>query len=114
MKGTPAKQINRYLRVSSYASGGTARSRRIRFSPSRSSTVAPAAAAANRVTEFPTLRAVLGPSFAPTAWLIDTVEPIARPTMTTVSMCITWLPTATAEMVPAPLYCPVMNMSARP
>ena len=42
-------------------------------------------------------------SLAPTACPISTVPPIARPTIITVNMCITWLPIETAEITFAPL-----------
>ena len=51
---------------------------------------------------------------APTDLLMQTVVPMASPTITTVSICITWLPTATADTAAAPLNCPVMNRSAIP
>ena len=51
---------------------------------------------------------------APTDLLIQTVVPMASPTITTVSMCMTWLPTATADTAAAPLNCPVINRSAIP
>ena len=51
---------------------------------------------------------------APMRLLMVTVVPIARPAITTVSMCMTWDPTETAVMASAPQYCPVMNRSAMP
>ena len=51
---------------------------------------------------------------APTDLLMQTVVPMASPTITTVSICMTWLPTATADTAAAPLNCPVMNRSAIP
>lgn len=50
----------------------------------------------------------------PMALPIRTVVPIERPTMTNVSMWVTWLPIETADIAAAPLNCPVMNRSARP
>ena len=58
---------------------------------------------ANKVTVFPIRRAMPLSSPAPTARLIITVLPIARPTIITVTMCISWLPMAIAEITSAPL-----------
>ena len=38
----------------------------------------------------------------PTAWPMLTVVPMARPTIITDSMCITWDPTATAVVLALP------------
>ena len=62
----------------------------------------------------PAALAALPRSPAPMLRLMVTVVPMARPTMTTVSMCITWDPTDTAVMAAASQYCPVMNRSAMP
>ena len=43
----------------------------------------------NKVTEFPTVFAISSLCLAPTARPIMTVDPIARPTIMTVSMCMT-------------------------
>ena len=43
-----------------------------------------------------------------------TVVPMARPTIITVIICITWLPTDTAVVLATPLNCPMMNRSAMP
>ena len=51
---------------------------------------------------------------APTLRPIRTVEPMAKPAITTVSMCISWLPTDTAVIEDASLNCPTMNRSAIP
>ena len=51
---------------------------------------------------------------APTAWPMRTVEPMASPTIITVSMCITWLPMETAVMLSVALNWPVINRSAIP
>lgn len=50
----------------------------------------------------------------PTARPIKMVEPIARPTIITVSMCIAWLPIETAVVLSTELNCPIMNKSAIP
>ena len=53
-------------------------------------------------------------SRAPTAWPIETVEPMARPTIITVSMCITWEPTDTAVVLATPSNWPMIKRSAMP
>ena len=68
----------------------------------------------NIVTVFPTHTAASLCLFPPTAWPIDTVEPMARPTIITVSMCITWEPTDTAVVLATPSNCPIINKSAIP
>ena len=58
------------------------------------------AAAAKITAELKMLSETVRSSFAPLARLMVTVVPIASPTSITVSMCMIWLPTATAVMVP--------------
>ena len=62
----------------------------------------------------PMLRAARFMSRAPTAWPMETVEPMARPTIMTVSMCITWEPTDTAVVLATPSNWPMMKRSAMP
>ena len=50
----------------------------------------------------------------PTACPMLTVVPIARPTIITVSICITCEPTDTAVVLATPSNCPTMNKSAIP
>ena len=68
----------------------------------RSSTVETRATAINKVTVFPITDAVSCFFRAPTAFPITTVEPMASPTIITVSICMTWLPTETAVMLSTP------------
>ncbi len=68
----------------------------------------------NIVTVFPTERAAFSLFPSPTARPIVTVDPIARPTSITVSMCMTWEPMETAVMLAVPLNWPIMNRSAMP
>ena len=66
------------------------------FTHTSSSAMAATATAMNSVMVLPTMAEVRLPSPAPTARAMDTVVPMARPTIITVSICITWLPTDTA------------------
>ena len=68
----------------------------------------------NRVTVFPIQEATDFRSPAPTACPMETVEPMASPTIITVSMCMTWDPTDTAVVPETPSNCPMMNRSAIP
>ena len=70
--------------------------------------------ARKRVTVLPTAAEAPARSFPPTARAMDTVEPMARPTIITVSMCITWEPTDTAVVLATPSNWPMMNRSAMP
>lgn len=104
----------RYTLVSSTASAGVSITSVIKFTESRSPIVSAAANTAKNTTEAPTVFAAPRSSPAPTYLPIRTVAPMAKPTIITVSMCITWLPTATAVVVPEPLYRPTTNRSAMP
>ena len=64
--------------------------------------VSTAAVPANRVMALPMQRLALARFCAPTAWPIITVAPMARPTIITVSICITWLPMETAVVPSTP------------
>ncbi len=79
-----------------------------------STSVSTSDTARNTVTVLPMPRAALALSCPPTAWPTYTVVPMARPTIITVSMCITWEPTDTAVVSATPPYCPMMNRSAMP
>ena len=68
----------------------------------------------NSVAVLPMERAARFSRPPPTACPMDTVEPIARPTIITVSMCITWLPIDTAVVLATPSNWPTMNKSAMP
>ena len=80
----------------------------------KSTTVSASESAMNSVTVLPIAQAARARSPPPTARPIATVEPIARPTIMTVSMCITCEPIATAVMSATPRNCPVMKRSAIP
>lgn len=51
---------------------------------------------------------------APVARAMHTVVPMARPTIMTVIMCMTWLPMDTAVVLATPSNWPMMNRSAMP
>ena len=70
--------------------------------------------AINRVTVLPITAVARLCSPAPMGRPMLTVEPIARPTIITVIMCMTWLPTETAVVLAAPSNWPIMNRSAMP
>ena len=114
IKGMPAKQMRRYARAPGTASGGVDSSWTIGcVSPSRAH-VASAAIIAKRVIVFPMARRMPSSSSAPTKRPIMTVVPMARPTIMTVTMCMTCEPIETAEMTSAPLKRPAMSRSASP
>ena len=79
---------------------------------SSSPTVSTSESDRNSVTVLPV--AACGRSSAPMARAIETVVPIASPTIMTVSMCMTCEPTATAVVPVTPSYWPMMNRSAIP
>ena len=56
----------------------------------------------NRVTVLPVQAEARFRSPLPTAWPMLTAVPMARPTIITDSMCITWDPTATAVVLALP------------
>ena len=56
----------------------------------------------NRVTVLPVQAEARFRSPLPTAWPMLIVVPMARPTIITDSMCITWDPTATAVVLALP------------
>ena len=66
----------------------------------------------DRVAEMERETAAL--SRAPTERAIVIVVPIARPTMMTVTMYMTWLPMETAVMLAAPWNWPMIKRSAMP
>ena len=68
----------------------------------------------NSVTVLPVEAETRFRSPQPTACPMLTVVPMARPTIITVSMCITWEPTATAVVLAFPSNWPMMNRSAMP
>ena len=43
-----------------------------------------------------------------------TVDPMARPTIMTVIICMTWLPMETAVVPATPSNCPIIKRSAMP
>ena len=68
----------------------------------------------NRVMEFPMAFPASASRLPPMAWPMEMVLPITSATITTVSMCITWLPMDTAVTGMALLKRPVMKRSANP
>ena len=110
----PIKQTVKYCTVPATASGGvdiTDTMGRTRIS---SAAVTTADTAINSVAVLPMMAQVLSRSFAPTARPMVTVEPMASPTIITVSMCMTWLPMETAVVLSIPLNRPMINRSAMP
>ena len=89
IKGTPAKQMPRYSLVSPTASAGVSITFVIKFTQSSSPTVIAAANIAKNATDAPTVLAAARSSPAPTCLPIRTVAPMAKPTIITVSICIT-------------------------
>lgn len=67
-----------------------------------------------RVAVLPMQAADLVRFLAPTACPMVTVEPMASPTIITVSICITWLPMETAVVASTPSNYPMINRSAMP
>ena len=114
MNGIPIKQIFKYQINPSTASSGVAMTDTIALTESSNNTVHTIERDINNTAVFPTARFTFSFSFAPAARPIMTVEPIASPTIITVSMCITWLPMETAVVLSTPQYCPMMNKSAMP
>ena len=68
----------------------------------------------NKETVLPMMAVTRLCSPAPMARPMPTVEPMASPTIMTVIMCMTWLPTETAVVLAAPSNWPMMNKSAIP
>lgn len=68
----------------------------------------------NSVTVLPVTAAAWRRSPAPTARPMQTVVPMASPTIMTVSICMTWLPMDTAVVLATPSNWPTMNRSAIP
>ena len=81
---------------------------------SSKSAVSASETAMKSVTVLPMSSAVRRRSPAPTAWPTLTVVPMARPTIITVSMCITWEPMETAVVLATPSNWPMMKRSAMP
>ena len=81
---------------------------------STSAAVSTSESAIKSVTVLPTSSAARRRSPAPTACPMLTVAPMARPTIITVSICITCEPTDTAVVAATASYCPKMNRSAMP
>lgn len=89
MKGIPRKQRVRYSTVPGTASAGVC----ISAASGWTRKVSPAARTIldprKKVTVFPVIQAVCSRLPPPTAWAMDTVVPMARPTSITVTICIT-------------------------
>ena len=74
----------------------------IAFTERNKTTVKTTDSTINKVAVFPVSIAALFLSLAPMACPMFTVAPIARPTIITVSICITWLPMETAVVLATP------------
>lgn len=114
INGMPIKHTVRYRAVPSTASAGVDITETMGSTSSTSAAVSTTETSMNSVTVFPTQADMRFLSPAPTARPIDTVVPIASPTIMTVSMCMTWLPTETAVVDATPSYWPIINKSASP
>ena len=80
----------------------------------RKTTIRATDTAMNSETVLPMMAEIFLWSWAPMARPMLTVVPMASPTIMTVIMCMTWLPTETAVVEAAPSYWPMMNRSAMP
>ena len=79
----------RYCRVPATAASGVDISVTMGFTHTSSNAMAASATTINSVIVLPTMAEVRLPSPAPTARAMDTVVPMASPTIITVSICIT-------------------------
>ena len=104
----------RYCTVPETASDGVDITDTMGFTQSSSAAISTRDKTINRVTVLPMLRAAFLVLFPPTACPMDTVEPMASPTIITVSMCMTWEPMDTAVVLDTPSNWPMMNRSAMP
>jgi hypothetical protein len=114
INGIPIMQIVRYVTVSENASGGVNIIAAIGFTAMSNTIMIMTDKDINRVIVFPMADDASSCFPAPTARPISTVAPIARPTIMTVIICITWLATETAVILSTPLNCPTINRSAIP
>ena len=89
IKGIPAKHTFKYALVSSIASSGVLITLTIGATSTSNTNDNTTATNAKSTIVFPIVLAILRRSFAPTNLAIITTEPIASPTIITVSMCIT-------------------------
>ena len=114
IKGTPAKHMMRYFLVPSTASAGVDIACTIGSTQIRRTIVNRQATARNSRIVFPTARFFNSLSPLPTALPIRTVDPVARPTIITVTICMTWLPIDTAVVLDVGSNCPMIKRSASP
>ena len=114
INGMPIKQMVRYAAVPLTASSGVDMTETIGRTRSSKSTVSAAETAINSVAVFPISCAARFRSPAPTACPMQTVVPIASPTIMTVSICMTCEPIETAVVLATPSNCPMINRSAMP
>ena len=89
IKGMPIKQIIRYVTVPDTASAGVDMTDTIGFTKSSNNRVAAADRPINRAAVLPIAARAYEEFLAPTALPMVTVDPMASPTIMTVSMCIT-------------------------
>ena len=114
MNGMPAKQMRRYAAVPSTAASGVDMTATMGRTASSSAAVSTAERARNSTAVLPTQAEARRRSPAPTACAMFTVEPMASPTIITVSMCMTCDPTDTAVVSATAPNWPMMNRSAMP
>lgn len=114
MNTIPDEQIRTYRTVSSKASAGTFISRAAAGAASSITTVSPSAIPANSRIWPHTVRPASSGSPAPMALPSRTVTPMVRPVTTTVMICITWLPVATADTLAVGENQPTTARSAPP
>ena len=110
----PIKQMVRYSMVPDTAASGVDIIVTTGRTKIRSATVRTTDRHINSVTVLPIPEAAFSLSPAPTACPMETVDPMASPTIMTVSICITWEPMDTAVVLATPSNWPMINRSAIP
>lgn len=68
----------------------------------------------NKTTVFPIAANIRFSFFAPASWPMETVVPMASPTIITVIICMIWLPMETAVVLSTASNCPTIYRSAIP
>ena len=106
--------MNRYCFVPSHASGGTRIARQSISTDEAMTTVSTAAISPNRQRLVAIVSETSRRRRAPNNCPIMTVPPVVRPIHKLVTVCITWLPVATADTAAGSAYRPTMNKSTAP
>ena len=114
MNGMPIKQTVRYATVPGTASAGVDIQTAIGSAIRASTAVSATETAIKSVTVLPMPPAARRLSLPPTACPMNTVAPMASPTIITVSMCITCEPIETAVVSATEPNCPMIYKSAMP